>query len=405
MDYQSTIRRLEARGIMPTQAPSLEPMRAALARATFTIDPTKVVIVAGTNGKGSTASAIAYGLSSMGKQTGLYTSPHLIDTRERIALNGKYISEVDFLEGIVRCERWAAGLDLTHFELLTLLAAWYFFEKKKVEYAVLEVGLGGTWDATNSIAHSTTVLTPIDFDHQSLLGTDLVTIARNKFGVIPGSKKAVYAPLAPEVEFLRESHPGVEWIPAELLGDAKLCPLPGQRGLDNWNLALTTLKALGYPATSLDYTSYRWPCRMERIPYREAPCPVYYSGDHNPQGFRSLQPLVESLGGSKLWILLGLAATKDMRSIEEALGSFPDFQLVLTETPFQTRALKEYSSALTQRAAHQEADPLAALHWIFEQAAPSDNILVTGSLYLASVLLPPSRHWLNDLLAQGRALN
>ena len=152
------------------------------------------VHIAGTNGKGSTAAMIASVLAAAGYITGLYTSPHLHTWRERIRVNGELISEEEFTAGVTRLQpeveavnRKATYGRLTTFELLTVLA-FDHFAGKAVEFQVLEVGMGGKFDATNVIIPEVGVITSISSDHTEVLGGSLAEIAAEKAGIIkPGS--------------------------------------------------------------------------------------------------------------------------------------------------------------------------------------------------------------------------
>jgi dihydrofolate synthase / folylpolyglutamate synthase len=142
----------------------------------------KTIIIAGTNGKGSTAAMTASILHSAGYKVGLYTSPHLVDVRERIVVNGRKISRRDFNQIIVYVKE-KMEQPVTYFEFLTA-AAFVYFQNQKVDIAVLEVGLGGRLDATNVCRPLVSVITNIDFDHMAYLGDTLELIAREKAGII-----------------------------------------------------------------------------------------------------------------------------------------------------------------------------------------------------------------------------
>ncbi len=142
----------------------------------------KTILIAGTNGKGSTAAMTASVLCSAGYKVGLYTSPHLIDVRERIVFNGKKISLREF-NRIIAYVKNKMGQPVTYFEFLTAVA-FVYFQNKKVDIAVLEVGLGGRLDATNVCQPLVSVITNIAFDHTAYLGNTLESIAREKAGII-----------------------------------------------------------------------------------------------------------------------------------------------------------------------------------------------------------------------------
>ncbi|HRS96647.1 MAG TPA: Mur ligase family protein, partial [Smithella sp.] len=141
-----------------------------------------VIIIAGTNGKGSTAAMTASILRSAGYNVGLYTSPHLVDVRERIVVNGQKIPRGEF-HRIIACVKERVQQPVTYFEFLTAVA-FVYFQKRKVDLAVLEVGLGGRLDATNVCRPLVSIITNIDRDHTDYLGGTLEAIAREKAGII-----------------------------------------------------------------------------------------------------------------------------------------------------------------------------------------------------------------------------
>jgi dihydrofolate synthase/folylpolyglutamate synthase len=141
----------------------------------------KTILIAGTNGKGSTAAMTASVLCSAGYKVGLYTSPHLVDVRERIVVNGKKISLKEFNRTITDVKD-VKKQQVTYFEFLTAVALVYF-QNQKVDIAVLEVGLGGRLDATNVCQPLVSVITNIAFDHMDYLGNTLESITREKAGI------------------------------------------------------------------------------------------------------------------------------------------------------------------------------------------------------------------------------
>ncbi|HEX4925808.1 MAG TPA: hypothetical protein VFV50_17065, partial [Bdellovibrionales bacterium] len=323
LSYEEIIQNLEGRGIMPKTAPALEPTRRALATCglnewpffrDFKNDPFKVVIVAGTNGKGSVCATLEALLTAAGERVGLYTSPHLQDTTERIRIGGADVSREHFSDAFFKVSEKLGDVQLTHFEMITVMAVWLFASGETlppVDRIILEVGLGGLWDATNAVPHGACVITPLGMDHQNFLGPTIVDIAKNKFAVVPQERElgrpalVVHAKLPPEtLELARQVQSATRsrWIesksgqlhveatasePRFILdspwGAARLS-LPGPRGASNAMTALTMFEALGFDPSRYLYalTQVRWPGRMEKI--SEAPCPVYLSGDHNEQG-------------------------------------------------------------------------------------------------------------------------
>src|ERR1700691_4737447 len=195
MSYETAVAQMYALGHELAQTPShkfdLAHMHVLLAALGHPENSFPPVLIAGTNGKGSTAATLASILQASGLKTGLYTSPHLVRINERIRLNGELIGDDDFavLHDVV--DRTAARLvsegDLpwhpSFFEMLTAMAFEYFAQGK-VEIAVLEVGMGGRLDATNVIEPRVSVITDISLDHQKYLGDTVTEIAREKAGIL-----------------------------------------------------------------------------------------------------------------------------------------------------------------------------------------------------------------------------
>ena len=150
----------------------------------------KSIHIAGTNGKGSTAHMMASVIQTAGYKTGLYTSPHLLDFRERIKVNGLKISKDEVVEFISVYKKYFEDEKLSFFEMTVGLAFWYF-KKKQVEYGIIEVGLGGRLDATNIIAPVLSVITNIGLDHTQFLGNTHADIAREKAGIIKSKTPVV----------------------------------------------------------------------------------------------------------------------------------------------------------------------------------------------------------------------
>src|SRR5262245_28420982 len=161
----------------------------------------RVVHVAGTNGKGSTSAMIAAGLRAAGNKVGLFTSPHLVEPTERIVVDGRQVTAEEFAEAFAQVHRVAermleAGtLDAhpTYFETVTLMGFWWF-AKKRVDWAVVEVGLGGRLDATNIVTPQLCVITPVDYDHEAWLGKSLDSIAWEKAGILKPGVPVVIGP-------------------------------------------------------------------------------------------------------------------------------------------------------------------------------------------------------------------
>ncbi len=430
MTVEEVIHNLESRGVMPKRVPTLERMYQALARFDFKYptDLRRVIVIAGTNGKGSTGRTLETLLRGAVQKTGLYTSPHIINTRERIRIQGHEINEDDFVRTFHAVESSVRDLELSHFEMLTVMAAHAFFSgdvEPVVDYAIFEVGLGGTWDATNAIPHKTCVICTLGFDHVEYLGSSLGEIAKNKFGIVTSNADVYHLPLTSSLDGLQkqvQKQTSSRWWPAPAFswrvdvadrfprwflkskwGGTELA-LQGQRGAENSNLALHVFASLGFdPKPHLSQlASVLWPARMQRIhieangqnirqngiqnPLQNIACPVFVSGDHNVQGVESLKLLLKSYRYNTLHLLIGIGTKKDLDPIMELFVSFPRAKLWLTTASFQGRTEEEFGS-WKERAVGYFPQPMDALRAISHVAHENDLCVITGSLYLAGDIL------------------
>jgi dihydrofolate synthase/folylpolyglutamate synthase len=427
VSYEEALADLERRGIMPLRAPTLENTKLALERfcLQYPKDLRRVILIAGTNGKGSTAKTLETLLLSCGRSVGLYTSPHLESYCERIALGGEAISETLFELAWRKVRDATVDLPLSHFEMLTVMAAWVFFSgqaQTPVDDAVFEVGLGGLWDATNAIPHGTSVICRLGFDHQEILGSTLEEISANKFGIVTAETQVVvHLPLPPEAETIKkkvqaqlhfqaqagaESPSNVRWFestPWQMAVDRKRhlplfylesqwgraqIALPGARGAENTNLALNVFAALGHdPAPSLQVLQQvNWPARMQKLDVPGTSCPVFLSGDHNEQGIDSLIDLLRYYDRDHLRLVIGVGVKKNLDQMLARLTGLERARFWLTRADFQGRTRSQYGAWLDRAEGFFE-EPLDALMAACKDAAPTDLVLITGSLYLSGDLL------------------
>jgi dihydrofolate synthase/folylpolyglutamate synthase len=385
--------------------------------------------IAGTNGKGSTAAMIEAVLRESGLQTGLYTSPHLDRINERIQLCGQPVCDEEFARSftVVRelIERLLASGELaahpTYFECLTAMA-FEIFAGQKVEYAVLEVGMGGRLDATNLVTPEVAVITQIDFDHEDYLGHSIEQIASEKAAIVkPGVPvvMAIERPRARKVVERRAAEAGAPAIEIdrdfrlENVRDEDGCyratavhiesgeefslqpSLAGRYQLRNALAALAATRILarrGRPVTreSIErgIARTRWPARLERFGAGPA---IYLDGTHNPAGAREIADFWdEHFGGRRVLLIYGAMRDKAVDEIAGVL--FPRAGQVILTQPRQGRAISvDALAAMTGHLAEhceQAADPADALRRVLKLAGPNDVVFVTGSLYLAGDLRP-----------------
>jgi dihydrofolate synthase/folylpolyglutamate synthase len=387
-----------------------------------------VIQIAGTNGKGSTAIMVDSLLRSLGLRVGRYTSPHLQDLTERIVIDGEPIPSDRFDELVAEVmpfveivdARAIDGVAMTFYEVMTALA-WVAFSQAPVDVAVVEVGMGGGWDATSVADAEVAVVCPIDYDHTAILGHTLAEIATEKAGIIKAGATAVLAGQQAEAakvllarcaevgaKVLRE---GVEFgllertvaVGGQLLridtvagplGDIVL-PLFGAHMARNAALAVAACEAfLGGRALPADVVAegldqVRAPARLEVV--RRSPT-VLLDTCHNPHGTRAtIEAVRESFGFTTLVGVLAMMADKDVTGVLEALSDDIG-QLVVTGIAGTARALTP--EALGERAAEvlgagrvvvapTMAAAIERAVALADEAGPGSGILVCGSVYAA----------------------
>ncbi|MDQ1740036.1 MAG: dihydrofolate synthase / folylpolyglutamate synthase [Pseudonocardiales bacterium] len=318
----------------------------------------RAIHLTGTNGKTSTARMVDELLRGFGLRTGRYTSPHLSDITERIVLDGQPVADGVFADAYAEIEPYlemvdaASDIKMTFFEAVTGLA-FAVFADAPVEVAVVEVGLGGTWDATNVLDAEVAVITPIDLDHTELLGETVAEIAREKAGIIATGASAILAaqPIEAAAELIRRAtevdavvaREGLEFgvldrslaVGGQLLRIQGLggiyedvfLPLHGGYQAQNAACALAAVEAFfgaGARTGPLDadivraaFAAVRSPGRLE--PVRSAPT-VLVDASHNQAGMRATaQALAEGFDFRQLIGVVAMLAGKDVRSALEIL--------------------------------------------------------------------------------------
>ena len=284
--------------------------------------------VAGTNGKGSVCALSESVLRAAGYRTGLYTSPHLVDFSERIRVNGKNANSTALEEGILGLRKvtggWGEADQPTFFELVTALAFEYF-AKEGCEIVVLETGLGGRLDATNTAPKLACAITPIGLDHTEWLGESLPEIAREKAGIF---RTGIPAVIAPQVEEVRESlarvaqEQGVpcHWV-TEALDEALVVGLRGSHQRWNAATALRLLEIAGFQIApevrALGVAGVTWPGRFQRLGAEG----LILDGAHNVHAARQLVAVWrEEFAQERCRLIFGALADKDPATILRILS-------------------------------------------------------------------------------------
>ena len=389
-----------------------------------------VIHVAGTNGKGSTIAFLRAIMEAAGLRVHAYTSPSLVRVNERFRIGrsggGILVSDDELYAAFERCERANAGAPITLFEIETAAALW-LFAQHPADVVLLEVGLGGRLDATNVIdAPLATVIAPISTDHTEFLGDSLITIAREKAGIIKRNVPVVCAEQPAEALAVIEQHAkrmqaplqraGQEWqVNIERgrlvyqddrgLMDLAAPKLFGRHQFDNAGLAIATLRAqhrfrIEMAAFEPGIVHAEWPARMQRLGsgklLDQAPrgCEIWLDGGHNAEGGRvaaaALGDLEERVS-RPLVVIVGMMANKDPGAF---LANFAGLtrHIIAVQIPDRDNAMSPDRLADAARQLGMRVETavgieaaLSSLARLVYEVAP--RILITGSLYLAGHVL------------------
>ncbi len=437
MSYETAVARIYALGHELAQMPSpkfdLDHMRVLLRALDYPERRFPSVLIAGTNGKGSTAATLASILKASGLRTGLYTSPHLIRINERIRINGEEISDDEFalLHDMIdrTAERLVGESELpwhpSFFEMLTAIAFEYF-SRKKIDIAVLEVGMGGRLDATNVIDPQISVITDISLDHQKFLGNTVTEIAREKAGIIRRGGIVVTLPQQPQandvigntildleaqavsaVPYVPPVAPSTQYrvantelgraifrYPLEVMGERILVetPLVGRHQLRNVALAIAAAEELSHRGFAITADSIEhgirethWPGRFQVIsPVKGAPEYVLDVA-HNPAGAWALRSTLSGAYENRsLTFVFGAMRDKAIGEIAEIL--FPLAERVIATRADNPRSatsgeIRE-AAAHTSAAIEQAPNVAAALERARVLAGSNGVVVVTGSIYI-----------------------
>jgi dihydrofolate synthase / folylpolyglutamate synthase len=436
ISYESAVQQLLALGheLATNRKFDLEHMRVLAAALGHPERRFQCVLIAGTNGKGSTASTLASIMRAAGYRIGLYTSPHLVRVNERIQINAEQISDVEFALIYDRVQAVAENLVNTgalpwhpsFFEMLTAMAFEYF-ASTGVELAVLEVGMGGRLDATNIVEPCLSVITDIDLDHQKFLGETLPEIAHEKAGILRPNTIVVLLPQHPlvndklgreiiergakaisavrnmasvtpasEADSALDKHPSgsVDGYTLSILGEEIRIqsPLRGRHQLRNLALAITAaeeLNSLGFKASAKDIETgvrnTRWPGRFQVLPARQGSPEIVLDVAHNPAGAWALRSALSTYyEDRKLTFVFGAMRDKVIREIAGIL--FPLAERVIVTQASNPRAATGHEiselAVHTQSGIIEEADVKSALDLAMRVTDKNGVVVITGSIYI-----------------------
>ncbi len=370
----------------------------------------ETVQIAGTNGKGSAAAMTASILQAAGYSVGLYTSPHLEDVRERIRVDGRRITKAAIGRFMDRTETFlddagADGSPPTFFEGITAMALWYF-DERDVDIAILEVGIGGRYDATSVVDPDAAAITSVDLEHTDLLGSSRSEIATDMVAVAPDTGPFVTGASGEALTAIEETtspvtvgdrtdadvivrYDGLDdhlEAHATIEDDTALAvtlPLLGPAQSLNAGVAATLCRS-GWAVTDEDIAQgihgVEWPGRTE-IAQREPL--VMLDGAHNPAAGAALTQVIEELPHETVHLVLGIMEDKPVADIVDALPT-PTTAVACQPTVQRSAPVEVVATALERTGVSEvtrERGVEAALERALERAGPDACVLVTGSLY------------------------
>ncbi len=384
------------------------------------------VQIAGTNGKGSTTAFLRAMLEAAGKRVHVYTSPHLVRFHERIRLGGRFVDEDRLAATFEEVERVNGGRAITLFEITTA-AAMMLFAREPADVLLLEVGLGGRYDATNVVEKPiASVITPVSLDHQKFLGDDISAIAHEKAGILKALTPAVISRQDPDAlaaierEAARVGAPlivsGQDWQAREERGrlvfedgdgllDLPLPRLVGRHQIENAGAAVAALRAtpaLATPVAAIEQGLglVDWPARMQRLASGRLPellpagSELWLDGGHNPDGGRAIASTLAELderSSKPIVLVVGMLNTKDSDGFLEAFAGLagrvygvPIRSSAAARTPDEVVSAAERAGLAAETSDSIEE----ALGKISRAAGPTPpRVLITGSLYLGGEAL------------------
>ena len=368
----------------------LENTRRLLAACGQPQEKLRFLHVAGTNGKGSTCAMMDSILRAAGHRTALYTSPHLVDFRERLRVDGQMIPESSVAEGLTLLRDASEGWEQapTFFELATVLAAWWF-AREEAEFVVWETGMGGRLDATNAVTPLVSVIMPVGLDHQAWLGETISLIAAEKAGIIKPGIPVVSAPQAGEVRAVLEAKAVEAGVQIGFVGvpwEAGPVGLAGAHQRWNAAAAIAALRVagveVGEEAIRSGLARVKWPGRFQR-----AGAALVVDGAHNPSATEVLVATWrEVFGNVKARLVFGVLSDKDASALLHVLRAIADEIWLVPVAGARGASVDELRPAA-------EAAGFTVVHTsTIEEVLAGESsdrapVLVTGSLFLAGEVL------------------
>ena len=388
--------------------PGLERIKSALKEFSNPEKNFKSILVAGTNGKGSTSAYLESLFRHYGYKTGLFTSPHLIRENERWQIDRKEIDDKKLQNYINELKPIIEKYNLTYFEACTLLAFKYFSDEK-VDIAVVEVGLGGRWDSTNVLEPEISVITNVSFDHMHILGNTLLDIAYEKTGITRQDKPAVIGRNQPEIiHWLKERKikeyyvKDIDYFVKEIdfnkydykfkkhIFENLEISMLGKRQIENSSLALTTfllfLDKNNQPVVEniIRKALYntKWKGRMEIISKNPF---IIIDGAHNEEGLiKTFQEIKEIFPNKKIFTIFSFMKDKDTEKMINIIKQNSDFYIAITMPFSRAMTAEDFKNVGIKNVKENHLEAVKEL----KNSVDKDTIiLITGSLYLIGEIL------------------
>lgn len=378
-----------------------------------------IVHVAGTNGKGSTATYVSSILRQAGFTTGVYTSPHLVRFNERICVNGREISDDEVVAAFQAVKEVDTGKRKATFFEITTAMAFVHFSRRKVDWAVIETGMGGRFDATNIVAPQVSIITNLSIEHTEYLGSTIRDLAREKGGIIKQDTPVVTAVSQPsgievlerlaqerqaplfryKKEFFTRKQPGKHRIQYKGIFQSfrdMAMPLPGDHQRENLGLALAACELIfdrlrkADPAQTLTpdlirqgLAGAKWPGRLEVV--RRFPL-VILDGAHNLKAARLLgKYLSKTLAGKKLTLVIGILNDKPYEAMLACLVPCAE-KLILTQPKIDRSLDVKILKAAARKFFHgpilEIEDVKEAVTHAMTGVSGDEAVCIAGSLYV-----------------------
>lgn len=368
--------------------PGIDNIRFFVEQLNLNLLEIKFIHVGGTNGKGSTCAYLSSIIQESGYKVGLFTSPHFFDFRERIKVNNKKIEKDFIIKFIQENIELIEELNLSFFELSFGMSLYYFFEQK-VDYAVIEVGLGGRLDATNIINPLLSVITNISYDHTEILGNTLEKIAYEKAGIIKKNTKIIigerdkktqniFIQKAEEnfsdVIFASDYKTDFENSEIEYQNKNIRTAVQVSKNLNDQNINATSIKrGIMNLDSNTDFYG-RWTI----INYNPK---VIFDSAHNESGFSYLSQQLKKLNYDRLFIILSFVKGKDVKKLITLL---PKKSLIYFTSSNTERSMNyEEITQCVKENINFEKNPMKVYKEVLKQSSSKDLIIITGSNYIA----------------------